>query len=245
MNMNESFNVANESLIMTNESFIAADNLTKSFDKKQALEQLTFSLPKGEIIGVLGENGVGKSTLLKIIAGLYVPNSGSITVNGVDDPESLRNQMSFLIEPYQLYPKMTSAQLLNYYRDHYTDFDFTMGSGLLAEFEIPLKMQIATLSKGQQEKVCLAMALSRRVSLYIMDEPVAGFDPKFKRDLVKTVLKYLPQDATLLLATHLLRDLDTIFDRVLILKSNEAIVETTEKIREANQSLEEFYLEVI
>ena len=226
--------------------FLQIQNLSKAFGKNQILNNLSFTISKGKIIGLLGENGIGKTTLLRIIAGLQMPDTGSILIDGSEISYKEKEKISFLIEPFNLYNWMRIKDALSYYKDFFINFDISIAKKLCEQFNLNINSKIETLSKGNKERVCLMLNLSRRTSLYILDEPLGGLDPKIKKDIIQTLLSNIPEDSTVIIATHLLRDLQSIFDEVLVLKKDGIILFSADEIREKyNKSVEEYYLEVI
>lgn len=226
--------------------FLQIQNLSKSFGKKHLFNNLSFTISKGKVIGLLGENGVGKTTLLRIIAGLQRPDNGSILIDGFEISYKEKEKISFLIEPFNLYNWMRVKDAISYYKDFFISFNIDIAHALCEQFSLDLNSKIRNLSKGNKERVCLMLNLSRKTSLYILDEPLGGLDPKIKKDIVQTLLSNIPENSTVIIATHLLRDLQSVFDEVLILKKNGITLFSTEEIREKyNKSIEDYYLEVI
>lgn len=222
------------------------ENLSKSFGKNIIFNNLSFSISKGKVVGLLGENGIGKTTLLRIIAGLENPDSGSVLINGDTISYQTKEKISFLMEPFNLYPWMRIKDAIAYYKDFFTSFDVNKANELCNQFNLDLNLKIKILSKGNKERVCLMLNLSRKVPLYLLDEPIGGLDPKIKKDIIQTLLSNIEEDSTTVIATHLLRDLQTIFDDVMILKKDKVILFSADEIRENyNKSIEEYYLEVI
>lgn len=225
---------------------LQVQNLSKYFGKKCLFKNLSFTVSKGKVVGLLGENGVGKTTLLQIMAGLQSSDNGSIIIDGVELTYKEKEKISFLIEPYNLFNWMRIKDTISYYKDFFTSFDIDTAHGLCEQFNLDLNLKIKNLSKGNKERVCLMLNLSRKASLYILDEPLGGLDPKIKKDIVKTLLSYIPENSTVIIATHLLRDLQSIFDEVLILKEDGISLFSADEIREKhNKSIEDYYLEVI
>lgn len=222
------------------------ENLSKSFGKNIIFNNLSFSISKGKVVGLLGENGIGKTTLLRIIAGLENPDSGSVLINGDTISYQTKEKISFLMEPFNLYPWMRIKDAIAYYKDFFTSFDVNKANELCNQFNLDLNLKIKILSKGNKERVCLMLNLSRKVPLYLLDEPIGGLDPKIKKDIIQTLLSNIEEDSTTVIATHLLRDLQTIFDDVMILKKDKVTLFSADEIRENyNKSIEEYYLEVI
>ena len=227
------------------DNIIAVSNLSKSYGKKVVFNNISFSLPCNRIIGLLGDNGIGKTTLLKLIANILKPDSGIISIEGQSVSRKTRDKVSFLLEPINFYSFMRVKDAIQYYKDFFKDFDYDKAMNLCQAFELDLSLPIKKLSKGNQERLCLLLNISRNVPLYLLDEPVAGFDPKFKRDLIKTILSNLGDNVTMIISTHLLRDLQSVFDEILILKKHEIIQASSDDIRAKGISIEDYYLGVV
>jgi len=224
---------------------ISINNLSKSYGRNVVINDLSFSLQRGRIIGLLGENGIGKTTLLKLMADILKPDSGVILIDGQEVSRKTSSKVSFLMEPKHFYPFMRVQDAIQYFKDFFDGFDYEKAMQLCKEFRLMLSRQIKHLSKGNQERLCLILNLSRNVPLYLLDEPIAGFDPKFKRDLIKTILSNLRDGATMIISSHLLRDLQSIFDDIVILKKNEVVVVTSDDIRAQGKTVEDFYMEIV
>lgn len=224
---------------------VTVQNLYKSFGKNRVLQDLSFTIESGRVIGLLGENGVGKSTLIKILADLYKADKGTVLINGKPVSPLTHGDVSILLESSNLYYWMTVLQAIDYYSDMFINFKKEKAVALCKELNIDLKGFIANLSKGNQERVLLMLALSREVSLYLLDEPAGGLDPGIKRSIIQIILGNIPENATVLIASHLLRDLEEIFDEVYIFHDNRIVTATADDIREKyHSSVEEYYLEV-
>lgn len=225
---------------------LKVENLSKCFGKNNIFNNLSFTISNGKVVGLLGENGIGKTTLLRIIAGLQTPDEGTVLINGDRISYKTRDQISFLMEPFNFYPWMRIKDAISYYNDFFISFDINKAKQLSTQFNLDLDVKIKNLSKGNKERVCLMLNLSRKVPLYLLDEPVGGLDPKIKKDIIQTILSNIQENSTTIIATHLLRDLQTIFDDIIILKKDKVILFSADEIRENyNKSIEEYYLEVI
>lgn len=225
---------------------IKIENISKVYKKKSPIfTDFSLEITGGKIIGLFGENGIGKTTLLKMIADLAKQDSGSITIDGVEVSKATRDKVSWLLESkaFAYFPKVKDA--IAYYKEFFADFDEVKSQGLINDFKIDINAKIKTLSKGQAERVCLMLCLSRKVPLYVLDEPMAGFDPKFKRDLINAILTYMSEGQTLLISSHLLKDLDNIIDEMIILTHNKAVKAIADEVRATGKSLEDFYMEVV
>lgn len=227
------------------DNIITVENLWKSYGKKVVFNNISFALPRNRIIGLLGENGIGKTTLLWLMSDFLKPDSGKILIDGQKVSRKTRDMVSFLLESTNLYSFMRVKDAIRYYKDFFKDFDYEKALRLCKEFQLDLSLSIIKLSKGNQERLCLLLNLSRDVPIYLLDEPIAGFDPKFKRDLIKTILSNIKENVTLIVSSHLLRDLQSIFDVIMILKKNEVVMAASDDIRAEGISIEDFYMEVI
>lgn len=227
-------------------SAVSIRGISKRFGrKKQIFEDFSLDLPSGRIIGLLGENGIGKTTLLKMIADLAKPYKGEILIDSLPISRNTRDKVSFLLEPENFEDFMTVGHAIDHHSDFFPDFNLAKAEEMASSFGLDKRDKITKLSKGQKARVCLMLCLSRSVPLYLLDEPMSGFDPKFKRDMVASILSYVEEGQTLVISSHLLRDLETVFDDIVILLHNEAVVASADDIRAQGKSIEEFYLEVV
>ena len=224
---------------------ITISNLSKSYGKHVVFRGLSLSLPRSRVIGLLGENGIGKTTLLRLIAGLILPDGGEILIDGQKVSRKTRSMISFLPEPVYFYSFMCVKDATQYYKDFFQDFDHEKAIELCREFKLGLSRPIKYLSKGNQSRLCLLLSLSRNVPVYLLDELFAGLDPKFKKDLIKTILSYVDESATMIISSHLLRDLQSVFDDIVILKRRDVVIATADEIRSQGKSVEDYYLEVV
>lgn len=219
------------------EERIRVENLEKEIDKYVIFEKLNFSLEAGRIVGLLGKNGSGKTTLLQLITGYLYPTDGEIMVD--------RNSISYLVETDDFYSWMKVKDALEYYEVYFTDFDRTRAEHLLKEAGIDTSLKLQKLSSGMQDKVCFILAISRRVKLYLFDEPLSGSDSSFKSEIKKMLLANMPEDSTIVIATPLLKDFETLFDEVLILKDDGIDQIETERIREEYRMSVEEYVGIV
>lgn len=217
------------------ETAICIEHLSKSYLNTPIFSDLSAKFPSGRIIGLLGENGIGKTTLLKIMAGLVKPDTGRVVL-----PDA-----SWLFSPQDFYPFFRIKDSIQYYEDFYPDFDKENCMRLLENWKMPLERKIRHLSRGEAERVCLFLVLCRKVPVYFMDEPAAGFDVTLKRDLVRILLSELEEGSSVILATHLLRDFGDLFDTLAIMTRNGICMADADAVREQGMSIEEYYLEVI
>lgn len=222
-------------------------NLKKSYDKrKEALHDLTLTLPRGRIIGLLGPNGSGKTTLIKLLNGLLVPDGGEILIDGEKPGPSTKAKVSYLPERTYLKNGATIRELLSYFQDFYEDFRTDRAKEMLAALRIEENARIRALSKGTREKVQLILVMSRDASLYILDEPIAGVDPAARDYILRTIITNYNENATVLISTHLINDIENILDEVVFMKEGRLLLQTSvEEIREEKgKSVDAYFREV-
>ena len=201
--------------------------LTKSFGNKPALDHLNLTLERGRIVGLLGPNGSGKTTLLKLINGLLVPSEGEVLIDGFRPGVETKRIVSYLPDRMYLGNWMRVCDLLEYYADFYADFDRSRAHGMLDSLHIRPSDRLRTMSKGTKEKVQLILTMSRRAQLYCLDEPIAGVDPVARDYILSTILNNYDENATILISTHLISDIENILDEVLFLKDGRLKLQST------------------
>ncbi len=223
-------------------------NLTKSYGKTTpVLNNLNLDIPQGKIIGLLGPNGCGKSTFIKLVAGLLQPNSGELTVCGLPISEKTNALISYLPEITYFSPGMKVTELIAYFKDFYDDFDEERAYKLLADLSVDINASLKSLSKGTKEKVQLVLVMSRQAKLYLLDEPIAGVDPAAREYILSTIVSNYNPEATIIITTHLITDIEQILDDYIFLSFGGTIVSAgnTEEARNASgKSLDELFKEV-
>lgn len=193
-------------------------NLTKAYKKHfNVLQNFNLTLPAGKIIGLLGPNGCGKSTLIKMIAGILQPTSGEIRVCGEPVGEKTCAMISYLPERTYFTPSMKVSDVVDYFDDFYEDFDKNRAIGLLTDLGIKLTSTLKTLSKGTKEKVQLILVMSRQAKLYLLDEPIAGVDPAAREYILSTIVSNYNPEATIIITTHLITDVEQVLDDFLFI----------------------------
>lgn len=225
---------------------LQAENLCKTYGTTQALNNINLSLPSGKIIGLLGPNGSGKTTLVKLAAGLLSPTSGTIEVCGQAVGPETKALVSYLPDRVYFDPGKKVGELLDYFQDFYSDFDRERAETMLSQLGIGLNIKFKALSKGGRDKVQLCLVMSRRAKLYLLDEPIAGVDPAARDYILQTIVRNYDPEATVLISTHLIADVEPILDEFLFLYMGNVIrYGTVEEVRaETNQSLDELFREV-
>lgn len=193
-------------------------NLTKVFGPKTALYGLNLSLESGRIIGLLGPNGSGKTTFIKLINGLVSPTEGEVLIDGMKPGVDTKKIVSYLPERSYLNRHTRVAQAVELFSDFYEDFDRGRAYDMLARLHIERNEKLSTMSKGTREKVHLILVMSRRARLYCLDEPIAGVDPAARDFILSTIINNYDENATILLSTHLISDIENILDEVIFLE---------------------------
>ncbi|WP_342720023.1 ABC transporter ATP-binding protein (plasmid) [Bacillus paramycoides] len=208
------------------------ENLWKRYNLKTVLQDLSATISEGKIIGLVGDNGSGKTTLLKMIAGLRYPSKGTITIEGQKVGIETKKTVSFMPDSPVFDEWMTIKDAVVFYQDFYSDFDFHQAMDLIAEFKMPLEEHIVALSKGGVEKLQLILTFSRKAKLYILDEPLGGIDLVSRKHVLDLILKFYREDCTILISTHLIEEIENIFDEVIFLKDGTIVLhENVEEIR--------------
>lgn len=222
-------------------------NLTMVYEKrKTALNKLNLIIPRGKIIGLLGPNGSGKTTLIKILNGLLSPTQGEVFINGAAPGPQTKARVSYLPERAYFQSSMKVSELIEYFSDFYADFKPERARQMLTSLHIDEKDRLKTLSKGTKEKVQLILVMSRDADLFVLDEPIAGVDPAARDYILKTIISNYNENATVLLSTHLISDIENILDEVIFIREGNLVLQTTvENIRETKgKSVDSYFREV-
>lgn len=222
-------------------------NLTKVYDKrKTALNSINLTLSRGRIIGLLGPNGSGKTTLIKILNGLLIPTEGEVLINGYKPGVETKARISYLPERTYFRNSMKISELLDFFADFYDDFRPERAKEMLISLNIDENARIKTLSKGTREKVQLILVMSRDADLFILDEPIAGVDPAARDYIIRTIITNYNENATVLLSTHLISDIENILDEVIFIREGSLMLQATvEEIREKKgKSVDAYFREV-
>lgn len=228
------------------EATLKTEVLYKSYGSVQALGNLNLELQPGRIVGLLGPNGSGKTTLIKLAAGLLTPTSGTITVCGKPVGPETKALVSYLPDRVYFNQSQKIAKLLDYFQDFYSDFDRQRAETMLSQLGISLDAKFKTLSKGAREKVQLTLVMSRRAKLYLLDEPIAGVDPAARDYILRTIINNYDREATVLISTHLIADVEPILDEFLFINCGSVFRRgTVDDIRaETGGSLDDYFREV-
>lgn len=225
---------------------LSAVGLTMRYPGTVALDNLSLELPQGKIIGLLGPNGSGKTTFIKLAAGLLTPTAGKITVCGREIGPESKAIVSYLPDRPYFSRQMKVSRQLDFFQDFYGDFDRSRAEGMLESLGIRQDARFRTLSKGTQEKVQLVLVMSRRAKLYLLDEPIGGVDPAARDYILNTIITNYDPSATVIISTHLISDVERVLDEFLFLYQGKVIRSgNADEAREATgKSLDELFREV-
>ncbi len=202
---------------------LECSRLTKRFGKREVLKQIDLRLESGHIIGFLGPNGSGKTTMIKIMNGLLTPTEGKILFCGGSIGAESKKHISYLPDQTYLNMNQKVKDVIGFFKDFYEDFEEARAYDMLEKLKISPDEQLKTLSKGTKEKVQLILAMSRKARLYILDEPIAGVDPAARDFILNTILTNYDPQASILLATHLIADIENILDEVVFIKDGKIV----------------------
>ncbi|PHV56071.1 ABC transporter [Streptococcus macedonicus] len=208
-------------------------HVTKKYKKHVAIDDVTLSLPAGKIIGLLGPNGSGKTTLIKLMNGLLHPTTGDIVIDGYRPSVETKKIVSYLPDTSYLRENMKIKDALTLFEDFYNDFSREKAEHLLKDLDLNPDEQLKNLSKGNKEKVQLILVMSRQAKLYILDEPIGGVDPAAREYILRTIINNYCEDASVVISTHLIAEIEPILDEIVFLKEGKVILQgNTDDIRE-------------
>ena len=218
-------------------------NLCKSYDNKQVLKDINLKIPKGKIIGLLGKNGTGKTTLIKLINDLLTPTSGEILINGKNPGVESKEIISYLPEKTYIDREMKVKDAIKYFEEFYDNFDSEKAKKLLKDLDLDINTKISKMSKGMQEKLQLILVMSRNAQIYILDEPLGGVDPATRDYILDTILSNFSEGASVIISTHLIADIERILDEVIFIDKGQIIVTSSadELRNKENASIDEIF----
>ena len=221
-------------------------NLTKRYHNTVALNNINLTVESGKIIGLLGPNGSGKTTLIKLINGLLTPSAGEIFVNGIKPGVQTKHEVAYLPDRNFLNSWMTVRQIVSMFTDFFEDFRPQLAYEMLSDLKIMPEVKLKTLSKGNKEKVSLILTMSRNAKLYVLDEPIAGVDPATRDYIITTILNNYNPDASVLISTHLISDIEQVLDETIFINRGEILLQrSVDDIRAENgKSVDELFREV-
>lgn len=218
-------------------------NLYKNYGEKQVLNNITLTVPRGKIIGLLGKNGTGKTTLIKLINGLLTPTEGEIIFEGEKIGLQSKLNIAYLPERTYLDKSMTINETLKFFKEFYSNFDIDKAKDLLKKLDLDENQKIIKMSKGMQEKVQLVLVMSRKADLYILDEPLGGVDPATRDYILDTILTNFNEGASIIISTHLISDIERILDEVIFIDKGEIkLISDADELRnKENASIDEIF----
>ena len=222
---------------------LKVENLSKSYGKKKVLKNISFTINEGRIVGLLGKNGTGKSTLIKLINDLLTVDSGEILVNGKKIGVESKKDISYLPERTYLDKSMKVREVVHFFEEFYDNFDSKKAHKLLKDLGLDEEQKLSKMSKGMQEKVQLVLVMSRKAKLYILDEPLGGVDPATRDYILDTILTNFNENASIIISTHLISDIERILDDVIFIDNGKIILTIeADKLREKeNAGIDEIF----
>lgn len=225
---------------------VECKGLKKNYGKIPVIKELDLSLERGRIIGILGPNGSGKTTLIKILAGILNKNDGEVTISGKSIGIETKKIVSYLPERTYFSPNMRVKDTINFFEDFYEDFRRDRAEQMLESLNISKNSKIKQLSKGTREKVQLVLVMSREAEVYLLDEPMGGVDPAARDYILKTILTNYNENASVIITTHLISDVEKVLDHVVFIKNGEIVFhKDVDVIREENNmSIDSLFREV-
>ena len=227
------------------DNLITVEHLRKSYGNKVVLDDISFNAQRGQIIGLLGPNGCGKTTLIKSLTGLIKDYTGTIHIDNEEPGAYTKSLVAYLPEKSYLPDWMRPIDAISYFADFYTDFDKEKAYDMTTRFGLDMKQRVKSMSKGQQEKLRLLLVLCRNAQLYILDEPLGGVDPAARAKILDLIMENHAENSTVLISTHLISDVEYIFDRVLMISDGHLIVNAhVDEIRAKGKTVENVFKEV-
>ncbi len=225
---------------------LMCNNLSKSFGHKKALDNINLNIERGRIVGLLGPNGSGKSTFIKLCNDLLVPTKGELEIAGSKPGVETKKIVSYLPERTYLNDWMKVSDIIQMFGDFYQDFNTEKAYDMMKRLNISPKERLKTLSKGTKEKVQLILVMSREAQLYLLDEPIGGVDPAARDYILDTILSNYHENATIIISTHLISDIEKILDEIIFLKDGQVVLtKMVDEIRSENgKSVDALFREV-
>ena len=205
-------------------SLLQCNHLYKNYGNKEILKDIDITIEKGKIIGLLGKNGTGKTTLIKLINDLLIPTKGEILIHGEPIGVESKKVVAYLPERTYLDKTMTVEKAIKFFSEFYEDFDMEKAYRLISDLGLDVKLKLSKMSKGMQEKVQLVLVISRKADLYLLDEPLGGVDPATRDYILDTILSNFNEGASVIMSTHLISDIERILDEVIIINDGEIVL---------------------
>lgn len=222
---------------------VKCNNLCKEFDNKKVLKDINLTIPKGKIIGLLGKNGMGKTTFLKLINDLLTSTSGEVLINGEKPNTNSKKIISYLPERTYLDKSMKVFQIITFFDEFYDNFNKEKAIKLLEDLDLDINSKVSKMSKGMQEKLQLILVMCREAELYILDEPLGGVDPATRDYILDTILSNFNEGASVIISTHMISDIERILDDVIFIDKGEIVlISSADELRKKeNASIDEIF----
>jgi len=221
-------------------------NLSKQYGSVKALDGVNLQLESGRIVGLLGPNGSGKTTMIKLACRLLQPSGGQILIDGDEPGVATKAKVAYLPDKDFLPQWMKTKGMLDFYSDFFADFDRARAEEMLSSLDIPANMPLKKMSKGTKEKVQLILTMSRRARVYLLDEPIAGVDPAARDYILRTIIQNYEPEALVIISTHLIADVETVLDEAVFIRKGQIILhKQVDDVRtETGKSVDEYFREV-
>jgi len=228
---------------MSTSSLLRLEHVQKNYGKTEALSGVNLDIQPGRIVGLLGPNGSGKTTIIKLINGLLQPTSGQVLINGEKPSPKTKKVVSYLPDTTYLGDNMKIKEVFAMFKDFYSDFDEEKANHLLEDLNLDEKSRLKNLSKGNKEKVQLILVMSRKADLYVLDEPIGGVDPAARDYILNTIINNYSPTSTVLISTHLISDIEPILDEIIFLNNGKVVRQgNVDDIRyESGESIDQLF----
>jgi ABC-2 type transport system ATP-binding protein len=224
---------------------IELKQLTKAYGSNVVLENINLSIPPGVIVGLMGPNGCGKTSLMKILTGMINDYSGEVRIDGQSVGPYTKSVVSYQPDKSYLPQWMSAKQAILYLADFYKDFDKEKAFQMLAQFQLSPAQRVKTMSKGMQEKLLLLLTMCRQAKLFVLDEPLGGVDPSARQFIMDTILNNRPEGSTILLSTHMIYDMERVFDYALMIGRKQVLLyDSVSNLESQGKTLNELFQEV-
>lgn len=219
------------------------DHVTKNYGHEVALMDVSLNIQPGRIIGLLGPNGSGKTTIIKLINGLLQPSLGNIYIHGQLPSPASKKVVSYLPDTTYLSENMKIIDAINYFQDFYADFNVQRAYQLLNDLHLHPNQKLNSLSKGNKEKVQLILVMSREADLYVLDEPIGGVDPAARDYILRTIIQNRRPNSSVLISTHLIADIEQVLDEAIFINQGRILLHenTTVMRNQQGKSIDEIF----
>ncbi len=228
------------------DSILSAKTLSKKYGKVAALKDISLEIPKGQIVGLLGPNGSGKTTFIKLACGLLTPSSGNISIAGNAIGIQTKLDTAYLPDQNYLNDWMKVKDLVAMFADFYSNFNSDKAYEMMSRLQIDPTVRLKTLSKGNKEKVQLILTMARDAKLYLLDEPIGGVDPAARDYILQTIISNYNPESTILISTHLIAEVEEVLSSFIFIKNGEIIMQSTvEEVRNTeNKTVDALFREM-